>query len=98
MKKLLVQTSLTLSSVAQANRTVKQQEKRLQVAWQTRNEAMAATQELRSRIEGLRRERLACSDILKKSESTAKRDQSSLATLLTEAGYAAEQREAVSIT
>ena len=58
---------------------------------------MAATQALRSRIEGLRRERLACSDILKKSEAIARRDQSTLANLLTEAGYAAEQRKAVSL-
>ena len=76
----------------QANRAVKQQENRLQVAWQTRNEALAATGELRGRIEGLRRERLACGEILRKSQATLESDQQTIVELLTISAAAAEQR------
>lgn len=79
----------------QANRNVKQQENRLQAALQHRNEALAATGELRGRIEGLRREGLACKNILQKAQETLKVDQRTIINLLTESAAAAEQREAV---
>lgn len=67
----------------------------LQVAWQTRNEALAATGELRRRIEGLRRERLACIEILHKSDTILESDRNSLAGLLAESARIADQREKV---
>ena len=80
----------------QASRSIRQQENRLQAALQHRNEALAAIGELRSRIEGLRRERLACTEILQKAEATLKSDQKKIIGLLTESASAAEQREVVS--
>lgn len=65
------------------------------MAWQTRNEALAATGELRGRIEGLRRERLACGEILRKSQATLEADQRTIVELLTISAAAAEQREKV---
>ena len=62
---------------------------------QHRNEALAATGELRGRIEGLRRERLACGQILQKAGPSLKADQRRVLDLLTESAAAAEQREAV---
>ena len=80
----------------QANRSIKQQENRLQAALQHRNEALSAIGDLRGRIEGLRRERLACAEILRKAETTLKSDQKKIIALLTESASAAEQRESVS--
>lgn len=88
--------SQAFRSPFQANRSIKQQENRLQAALQHRNEALSSIGELRSRIEGLRRERLACTEILQKAEATLKSDQRKIIGLLTESASAAEQREAVS--
>ena len=67
------------------------------MAWQSRNKALAATGELRSRIEGLRRERLTCKDILRKSDFVLQAHRSAMAKLLTLSATAGEQREKVPI-
>ena len=74
----------------------KLQENRLQVAWQTHNEAQTATNALRGRIEGLRRERLACADILRKAERSLATRQSAMADLLTTSAAVAAEREQAS--
>lgn len=67
----------------------------MQAALQSRNGALAATGELKARIEGLRRERLACREILHKAETVLKTDQTSMLDLLKESAAAAEQRSLV---